>query len=221
MQSARTSIRALVPIHNGNLRNLAMITIVYLGTLSVPMLADKDITSLIAFVLFAVISVLGNALKKRAEAKRKQTGSSPDEELDEIPELLSAGPTFSRSIPEASPRSVPPIPGGPHPARVVRRPDHATAKPNDIYDLVVAQIARKAAKPSAPKISTASRRPIDLTASEPPGDAPKRPLLTSKRGNGPLDAQTLRSAVIWSEILKAPLGLRDLPSGWQGAEDRA
>lgn len=199
-----------------------MMTIVYLGSLSAPMLADTDITSLIAFVLFAVISVLGNALKKRAESKRKQSGSSPDEEHDEIPELLSAGPAFfGRSIPDAPPASVPPIPGGPHPARVVRRPDHPTAKPNDTYDLVVAQIARKAAKPSAPRIFTASRRSIDLTASEPPDDAPRRPLLTRKRGNGVLDAHTLRSAVIWSEILKAPLGLRDLPSGWQGAEDRA
>lgn len=198
-----------------------MMTIMYLGTLSVPMLADKDITSLIAFVLFAVISVLGNALKKRAESKRKQSGSHPDEEHDEIPELLSAGPAFGRTMPEAPLTSVPPIPGGPHPARVVRRLDHPTAKPNDIYDLVVAQIARKAAKPSVPRTSAASRRPIDLTASKPPDDVPKRPLLTSKRGNGLLDAHTLRSAVIWSEILKAPLGLRDLPSGWQGAEDRA
>ncbi len=191
-------------------------TILYLGTLTVPMLADTDITSLIAFVLFAIISVLGNALKKKAEAKRQQSDSPSDEEFDEIPELLSAGPSISRSVSQAPPKPALPLPSVPRPAREVRRPDRQKAMPNDVYDLVVAQIARKA---SQPRTTIPPKPRADMAVSETPDGVPERPLLMGKRGDRLLDAQTLRSAVVWSEILKPPLGLRDLPCGWQGAGD--
>ncbi|GMU35367.1 MAG: hypothetical protein AMXMBFR20_32390 [Planctomycetia bacterium] len=196
-------------------------TDLYPGALTVLLLADKDITSLIAFVLFAVISVLGNALKKRAEAKRQEARSSPDEEHDEMPELLSAGPTFDHSVPSTPPRPVPPLPGEPRPARQVRRLDQPTTMPNDVYDLAVAQIARKASQPFAPKTSSSARTHLDLATSEAPrGNSSEQPFSTPTRGIRRLDAQTLRSAVVWSEILKPPLGLRDLPTGWQGADER-
>lgn len=197
-----------------------MMTIVYLGTLSVPMLADKDITSLIAFVLFAVISVLGNAIKKRSEAKRQQSGSTSDEEFDEIPELLSAGPSIRRSVPPTPSKPVPPVPSVPRPTRGVRRPDQQRAMPSDVYDLVEAQIARKATKSASIKTSGPSGPRDDLASSVNSTIRSQRPQTTNKRSNRLLDAQTLRSAVAWSEILRPPIGLRDLPGGWQGPNDR-
>ena len=178
-------------------------------------LADKDLLSLIAILAFGLISALGGALKKKAEAKKEAAARDSAREEFEQAELDEGDSPAGIAYPSARP--VPPIPRKdvaqkPRPGRPAARRE---LSPDDVLKHLSVQIARKgsAGKPLA------TGKVAKISAIQPPpnlSDAMDGSQAVRRRGKYRVrGSDALRAAFVWTEILRPPVALRDQAGGWQ------
>lgn len=186
-----------------------------LDRFAILLLADNDIFSLIAILAFGLISAIGSAIKKKAEAKKDAGARTAAMEDYEQAELHDEELPMRPSYPPARP--VPPIPKmeAGRKSRSVRVAKRHEPTPDDVLAHLNVQIARKGAanKPQStvPVSGTVRAQPsprtpegkIDSSTEYPHGRFKIR------------DASTLRTAFVWSEILRPPVSLREGTGGWQ------
>jgi hypothetical protein len=164
---------------------------------------DIDLSTIIAVIVFAIISIVGNWAKKRGEAKqaeadeKKPAAPRPQPRASRPPRAPPAVRRKAEPI-EREPR----VPALPEIAKAVRRLAERAAGTSVLDSAPLPTVSVRAEVP----------KPLALPRKAPPAVKPSadgaRP---RRRGLGRLERASLRRAVILAEVLGPPAALRDPP----------
>jgi hypothetical protein len=168
-------------------------------------LAESDWQTIAAIVVFTLISVIANWVKKRSEtAQQPRPGTAVDDEFEPV-ELFEEPRPLPRSAPVARPTALPKPAKPPRPREPKGKPVSASEHTQETA-VRISSIVRTP-KESAARPGVRAIQPIKIQR-----PAPATIEVESSPGVGELlplrNPRNLRQAIIAAEILRPPLALR-------------
>jgi hypothetical protein len=178
-------------------------------------LAESDWQTVVAIVVFSLISIVANWVKKRSDAAGSKPRTSGDDEFEPVV-LFEEPKPVSRPTPVARP-TTPPIPVA---KRGRSEPRGKSVKASEHTSEAQVRIASKLRTPTVPLTHAmqGSAKVSNLRQKKP--SAPQQAAEVEDTLKKPLDIsdfrnpRTLRQAVVAAELLRPPVALRnesDLP----------
>lgn len=167
-------------------------------------LAENDIASLIAIVVFAIVSIAANAIKKKSDVSREDSIDSTENQVRRI----------ERKRVDSV---VPPVPIARRRKKLQKAGSAGSRNtPKEVLDRIAMRIAEKSSAVSSnvmvPQASLRSQRDSAGTRLSGQFEPSQESLPEVERVQNMGD---LRTAFVWSEVLGPPVGLRAEAGGWR------